>query len=186
MANRGDGVRQMIEITEYNPDWPHQFAELREGLSHSLGDVAVAIEHVGSTAVPGLTAKPVIDIDAVIPLHAKVITIIGRLARIGYVHQGNLGIEDREVFKAPAGALRHHLYVCRRGSVALRNHLTLRDHLRRHPDDVAEYASLKRRLAAESVDGDQYTRQKTNFILSILARYSFSEPELEIIRRSNE
>lgn len=176
----------MVEITDYNPEWPLQFAGLHEQLSRSLGDVTVAIEHVGSTAVPGLAAKPVIDIDAVIPLHAKVITIIGRLARIGYVHQGNRGIEDREVFQAPAGALRHHLYVCRRGSVALRNHLTLRDHLRRHPDDVAEYASLKRRLAVESDDGDQYARQKTNFILSILARYSFSGPELDVIRRSNE
>ena len=176
----------MIELSEYNPDWPNQFAELRERLSHCLGDVAVAIEHVGSTAVPGLAAKPVIDIDAVIPLHAKVITIIGRLVRIGYVHQGNLGIEDREVFKTPNGARRHHLYVCRRESVALRNHLTVRDHLRRHPGDLTAYATLKRTLAAQCADVDEYTRRKTDFIISILAKYSFSEPELEAIRRSNE
>jgi GrpB-like predicted nucleotidyltransferase (UPF0157 family) len=176
----------MMELTEYNPDWPNQFAELRERLSHCLGDVAVAIEHVGSTAVPGLLAKPVIDIDAVIPLHAKLITIIGRLAQLGYVHQGNLGIEDREVFKAPTVARRHHLYVCRRGSVALRNHLTLRDHLRRHSEDLTAYATLKKTLAAQCADVDEYTRRKTDFILSILSKYSFSEPELERIRRSNQ
>ena len=176
----------MIELAEYNSDWPNQFADLRERLSHCLGDVAVALEHVGSTAAPGLVAKPVIDIDVVIPLHAKVITIIGRLARIGYVHQGNVGIEDREVFKAPTGATRHHLYVCRRGCVALRNHLTLRDHLRRHPDDLTAYATLKRALAAQCADVDECTRRKTDFILSILAKYSFSQPELEAIRRSNE
>jgi GrpB-like predicted nucleotidyltransferase (UPF0157 family) len=177
----------MIELSEYNRDWPNQFAELRERLSHCLGDVAVAIEHVGSTAVPGLAAKPLIDIDGVIPLHAKIITIIGRLARIGYVHQGNLGIEGREVFRAPTGPPAHHLYVCRRGCVALRNHLTLRDHLRRHPDDVAAYARLKKILVAQCADVDEYTRRKTDFIVSILARYnSFSEAELETIRRSNE
>ena len=176
----------MIEVADYNPDWPNQFAELRERLSPCLGDVVAAIEHVGSTAVPGLAAKPVIDIDAVIPIHAKVVTIIGRLARIGYVHRGNLGIEDREAFSAPTDAPRHHLYVCRRGSVALRNHLTLRDHLRRNPDDCTAYAALKRTLAAECADVDQYSRRKTDFILSILARYTFSEPELAMIRRPNE
>jgi GrpB-like predicted nucleotidyltransferase (UPF0157 family) len=175
----------MIELTEYNPDWPDHFAELREDLSHCLGDVAVAIEHVGSTAVPGLLAKPVIDIDAVIPVYAKMITIIGRLARIGYVHQGNLGIEDRDVFKASTPTRRHHLYVCRRGSVPLRNHLTLRDHLRHDADDRAAYARLKRTLAADCADADEYTRRKTDFVLSVLSKYSFSEQELETIRRSN-
>ncbi len=176
----------MIEISEYNPDWPEQFAELRERLSRCLGDVAVAIEHVGGTAVPGLAAKPVIDIDVVIPLHAKVITSIGRLSRIGYVHQGNLGIQDRDAFTAPTGGPAHHLYVCRRGSAALRNHLTLRDHLRQHPEDLAAYATLKRTLAEGCADVDHYTRGKTDFILSILATYTFSAAELAMIRRAND
>jgi GrpB-like predicted nucleotidyltransferase (UPF0157 family) len=66
----------------------------------------------------------------------------------------------------------------------LRNHLTLRDRLRRHAGDLTAYATLKRTLAAQCADADEYTRRKTDFILSILAKYSFSEPELEI-RRSN-
>ncbi len=176
----------MIEISEYNADWPLQFAELRERLSLCLGDVAVAIEHVGSTAVPGLAAKPLIDIDVVIPLHAKAIISIGRLAGIGYVHQGNLGIQDRESFKSPTGTPPHHLYVCRRGSVALRNHLTLRDHLRQHPGDLTAYARLKRGVAADCRDVDEYTRRKTDFILSILAKYTFSAAELALIRGPNE
>ena len=176
----------MIDISPYNPDWPRQFTELRARLSPCLGDVASAIEHIGSTAVPGLAAKPIIDIDVVIPQYAKVITIIGRLARLGYVHQGNLGIENREVFNAPPDSPPHHVYVCRRGSVALRNHLTFRDHLRRFPADLAAYAALKETLATTSADAERYTNGKTDFVLSILSKYDFSDEELAEIRRPNE
>jgi GrpB-like predicted nucleotidyltransferase (UPF0157 family) len=176
----------MIDIVEYDPAWPLLFAQVRDRVWPEIGDIAVTVEHVGSTAVPGLAGKPVIDIDVVIPLHAKVMTMIGRLARLGYIHRGDLGIMDREAFTSPATAPPHHLYVCRRGSVALHNHLALRDHLRRHPDDVAAYAALKRKLAAECADVDQYTRKKTDFILSILSKYDFSEVDLTLIRRQDE
>jgi GrpB-like predicted nucleotidyltransferase (UPF0157 family) len=175
----------VIDINPYNPDWPRQFTELRERLSPHLGDVSAAIEHIGSTAVPGLAAKPVIDIDVVIPRHAKVITVIGRLARLGYVHRGNLGVENREVFNAPPALPLHHLYVCRRGSVPLRNHLTFRDHLRRFPDDLAAYAALKAALAVTATDAAAYTNGKTDFVLSILSKYDFSDEDLAEIRHSN-
>jgi GrpB-like predicted nucleotidyltransferase (UPF0157 family) len=176
----------MIEIVEYDQTWPIIFSQIRDRVWHEVADIAVTIEHVGSTAVPGLTAKPVIDMDVVIPFHAKVMTIIGRLARLGYVHRGDLGIQDREAFTSPADAPLHHLYVCRRGSVALRNHLTLRDHLRQHADDRAAYATLKQGLATQSADVDEYSRKKTDFILAILAKYEFSPDELALIRRPNE
>lgn len=176
----------MIDVVEYDSAWPLIFAQIRDRVWHEISDIAVTVEHVGSTAVPGLAGKPIIDIDVVIPLHAKVMTIIGRLARLGYIHRGDLGIQDREAFTSPEGAPPHHLHVCRRGSVALRNHLSLRDHLRQHPGDLAAYAGLKRTLASECADVDEYSRKKTDFIVSILAKCSFSGEELALIRRPNE
>ena len=176
----------MIELVEYDPAWPVLFAQVRDRIWPHVSDLAVNIEHVGSTAVPGLAAKPIIEADIVIPLHAKLMPLIGRLARVGYEHRGDLGIRDREAFKPPPDAPAHHLYVCRRGSVALRNHVTLRDHLRTHPDDLAAYATLKRALAADSADVEEYSRRKTEFIVSILARYSFSDDELAFIRSAND
>lgn len=171
----------------YDAEWPKQFAQLRENLWLPLRDIAVAIEHVGSTAVPGLAAKPVIDIDIVIPSRDELPSVIERLAQAGYVHRGNLGIEDRDAFGEPAGSPRHNLYVCPRDSVALRNHLTLRDHLRAHPADAAAYAALKKKLAGESpTDIDRYSASKTDFILSILAQYGFSADSLQAIRQVNQ
>ena len=175
----------MIEVVEYDPAWPNVFTELRERIWPKVRDLAVSIEHVGSTAVPGLAAKPIVELDIVVPLHAKLMPVIGRLAMIGYQHRGDLGIRDREAFTPPLDGPAHHLYVCRRGSIALRNHLALRDHLRTHPTDLAAYAALKRTLAGQSVDVAEYSRRKTNFIIDILAKYSFSDDELESIRRAN-
>src|SRR5262245_51865013 len=104
-----------------------------------LAGVAVTIEHVGSTAVPGLAAKPIIDMDVVIRSRSDLPAVITRLATLGYQHQGDLGIPDREAFRPPPGLPPHHLYVCLAGCAALRNHITLRDHLRSHPADAATY-----------------------------------------------
>ena len=112
-----------------------------------MADLATAIEHVGSTAVPGLAAKPIIDLTVVVPTHAEVAAAIERLSTLGYVHRGSLGIDGREAFDADARLPRHHLYLCARDSVALANHLTVRDYLRRHPETADEYGALKKRLA---------------------------------------
>jgi GrpB-like predicted nucleotidyltransferase (UPF0157 family) len=94
-------------------------------------------------------------------------------------------VAGHEIFKTPEALPRHHLYVCRLGGVALRNHLAFRDHLRQFPQDMAAYATLKQTLAVASADVDEYTRKKTDFIISILSRYSFSEEELAAIRHAN-
>ena len=90
-----------IVIVEYDPAWPLEFERLRERASASLGDVAISVEHVGSTAVPGPAAKPLIDLVVVVEPD-KVELAIERLSAIGYVHEGNLGVEGREAFR-PAG-----------------------------------------------------------------------------------
>lgn len=94
---------------------------------------------------------------------------IERLAAIGYEHQGNLGIEGREAFRSPASTPRHHLYLCPKDSLALRNHVAVRDHLRAHPDVAAHYADLKKSLAKRfPEDVEAYTRGKTEAIRRIL------------------
>ena len=176
----------MIQVLDYDPAWAVQFNEIHDRVWPYVRDVAIAFEHVGSTSVPGLAAKPVIDIDVVIPSRAKFSQIVQCLARAGYAHRGDLGIEDREAFRESADDLRHNLYVCSLESLALRNHLTLRNHLRTHPEDLDAYAALKKRVAVEFPDDiDSYVAAKTDFILSILTQHRFSADGLDRIREVN-
>ncbi|MHB8947343.1 MAG: GrpB family protein, partial [Bacillota bacterium] len=134
-------------------------------------DLAVAIKQVGGTAVPGLAAKPIIDIDVVVGSAADVPAAIERLAAIGYVHEGEKGIPGREAFRWPAGEARHHLYVMTQGCPELRRHLVFRAYLRAHPDAVREYGELKRRLAERFRDDrEAYTEGKTEFVDRVLKR----------------
>ncbi len=124
---------QPITVVDYDPTWPQVFKRLRAPVWQVVQDFALAVEHVGSTSVPGLAAKPIIDMDVILASPAEIALAIERLATLGYVHRGNLGIEGREAFQRPAHLPPHHLYVCVQDSVSLRNHLALRDYLRSHP-----------------------------------------------------
>jgi len=105
------GMENPVIILAYDPDWPGRFQSLRKRIANVLGDMAAAIEHVGSTAVPDLAAKPIIDIDVLLASETMLAAAIERLARLGYVHRGNLGVPEREAFRA-ADDPPHHLYVC--------------------------------------------------------------------------
>jgi GrpB-like predicted nucleotidyltransferase (UPF0157 family) len=180
-------TRGRIQVVEYNPEWPDLFRQLRDRIWPSVRDIAVAIEHVGSTAVPGLGAKPIIDLDVVIPSRSDVPLMVTRLGRLGYEYRGDLGIEDREAFWTPDNQPPHHLYVCPQDSIALRNHIALRDHLRAHPSDVVTYFGLKKQLVERyAYQIDRYVAGKTEFILSILAQYDFSAGRLGSIRQANQ
>jgi GrpB-like predicted nucleotidyltransferase (UPF0157 family) len=133
-----------ITVTDYDPAWPATFEVLRSAIWPAVADIATAVEHVGSTAVPGLAAKPVIDLDVVVPSASAVAIAVRRLGAIGYVHRGDLGVPGREAFAAPTSLPRQHLYLCLAGSPALANHLAVRDHLRAHPHLAAEYGTLKK------------------------------------------
>lgn len=155
------GVKS-VRIVDYDPKWPQLFASLEASISGALGDLAIRIEHVGSTAVPGLAAKPIIDIDVVVATD-RVHDAIRQLASAGYAHEGDLGIFGREAFVSPDGLPTHHLYVCPVGSPELARHLRFRDYLRSDPSATAEYAALKRRLAA-TTDRAAYSPGKSEFI----------------------
>ena len=131
----------------------------------ALGSLCVRIEHVGSTSVPGLPAKPIIDMDVVIESEDQLEDVAARLAAIGYEPRGDLGVTGRYAFKSPAGSPDHHLYVCARDSAELLRHLKFRDYLRGHPEQAAAYGRLKQSLAqAHPFDREGYTEGKTHWI----------------------
>ncbi len=145
-------------IQEYQEHWREDFQAIRAVLADALGNLPVTIEHIGSTAVPGLAAKPIIDIDVVYARNEEFGKISAKLERIAYVHHGNQGIPQREVFKRRSGAerhaildaLAHHLYVCPIDSEELRRHIVLRNYLREHAPARIEYQHLKYTIAEEA------------------------------------
>ncbi len=159
-----------IEVVEYDPLWPVLFEDITKRVQAAFADGSlIRIEHVGSTSVPGLPAKPVVDIDVVIPSRADLPEAIARLATLGYMHQGDLGITSREAFKRPPESPPQNLYVCAEDSPELRRHLAFRDYLRAHPDDARRYGDLKRELAARHVtDIDAYVDGKADFVRRVL------------------
>jgi GrpB-like predicted nucleotidyltransferase (UPF0157 family) len=160
---------QPVHIVDYDPQWPAVFDHLRDQLHAALGSLALRIEHVGSTAVPGLAAKPIIDLDVVIRGRGDLPAVTGRLRPLGYQPEGNLGVPGREAFTTPPGAPPHHLYVCPADSGALARHLAFRDFLRTHPATACAYAELKRSLARRfCTDRTAYTEAKTAFIDQVL------------------
>jgi GrpB-like predicted nucleotidyltransferase (UPF0157 family) len=123
---------------------------------------------VGSTAVPGLAAKPIIDLDVIVAAQDGP-EAVHRLGALGYVHEGDLGIHGREAFLYPPGEERHHLYVLVQSSAELRRHLAFRDALRADATLRDRYAELKRSLAAKYPhDRVVYTQAKSAFIESAL------------------
>jgi GrpB-like predicted nucleotidyltransferase (UPF0157 family) len=176
-----------VHVVDYDPEWPRTFERIRSYVWPAVQDVAIGVEHVGSTAVPGLLAKPVIDACIVVTSGREIPECIDRLASIGYVHRGNLGVPDREAFRQPEELPKHHLYLSPRESLSLKNHLGFRDHLRTHPEAAREYGDLKASLARRfPTDMDSYIDGKTDFVLRILAAIGLSEKELAAIRSINQ
>ena len=166
-------------IQPYDPHWKTEFEQLKQVLSNELKDFDIDIQHVGSTAIPGLCAKPVLDVDII--LHNKTlleqVTVI--LERIGYVSKGEQGIEGRFAFRqqsafTPVTATQQqwqaqHLYVCFADSLALKNHLYFRDGLLQNQQLVKQYSELKLLLYEQGITREEYTKRKTAFILSVLS-----------------
>jgi len=176
-----------IRVVDYGPGWAETFKTLRAQIWPVVSDIAQSLEHVGSTSVVGLAAKPIIDMNIIVPTASDIPTIIERIVSLGYLHQGDQGIDGRESFKRPKGSPAHNLYTCAADNLGLRNHLVLRDHLRSHPEDVEAYGNLKKELPARHPDDiDAYVDGKTDLILGILERAGLSQSELDEIRGANE
>jgi GrpB-like predicted nucleotidyltransferase (UPF0157 family) len=156
-------------VVPYDPHWPALFETLKAHADAALAGVPHVTEHVGSTAVPGLDAKPIIDIDVVVPSAGLAGPAAGALAQAGWGPEGDLGVTGREAFTPPAGLPYHHMYVVVAGSKPHRDHVDLRDYLRAHPAEAARYARLKHGLAGLlRTDRVAYTEGKAELITGFL------------------
>ncbi len=169
----------MITVVDYDPTWPEQFEELRTMYESALsaGRVPVlGIEHVGSTSVPGLAAKPIIDMDIVVA-EADVTAASDVLLGLGFRPLGELGIPQRWAFKEPGHLAGTNTYVVVAESLALRNHLGVRDTLRRDAGLCAEYGRVKKRVAGVAANIDDYGQGKNRMVQRILAAAGLTDEE---------
>ena len=171
-----------IVITDYDPAWPAQFAEEAQRIGAALGDSVAVIEHFGSTAVPGLSAKPIIDLlVAVRSLPEARARAVPALEALGYAYWRDDPAPDRLFFVKGLvpGPRTHHVHIVdlsvshdpRLGEFTFADRLLFRDYLRANPDEAACYAALKRDLAAQfSEDREAYTGGKTEYVDRIMQK----------------
>ena len=176
-----------VTVEPWDPTWATSFEAVRAELERACADVpGHSVEHVGSTAVRGLDAKPVLDVTVVVA-HEHVDAAIAALEDVGYRHRGERGIPDRHAVTAPPHGPARHVYVGVEGSLAVRNQLAVRDVLRRDPVLRERYGRLKRSLAARDLASmDEYVAAKTPLLQEILrASGEFTEDELQAIAAVN-
>lgn len=167
-----------IVVLPYDEKWRKAFEDIKSELDVVLKDLVISIEHVGSTSVEGLSAKPIIDIDVVIEDRSKLDAVIAALGTIGYAHEGDQGIPGREAFKYDGKdhLMNHHLYVCCKDASELKRHVSFRDYLREHPEAVREYSRVKEEGACLFPhDIDSYIEYKSPFIESIYKELGLSK-----------
>jgi len=189
-----------IHIEPHNPDWIVEFAKSKEDLQQILKDIPIiSIEHVGSTSVPGLIAKPVLDI-AIIVTGASLPLACTAIENASYTPLGEIGIEDRFAFRQPGfkkgqqangvgveGAeMRRNTYVTVDGCLSLRNQMDVKRILLEDRALRDEYAGVKRELVEKGVGSvDEYCRGKTGCILRILKRAGWGNEDLDEVRTAN-
>lgn len=166
----------MIKLVPYDHAWPALFEAEAGQIRRALQGLALRVEHVGSTAVPGLSAKPVIDIQVSVACLNPLEPYLQLLGALGYVHI-SFGEFDRvyPFFQKPAEwPCTHHVHLCERGGEQEARHLAFRDHLRNHPEVARQYLELKQSLAARHHGTTQESREsyslaKNNFVETVLA-----------------
>jgi GrpB-like predicted nucleotidyltransferase (UPF0157 family) len=160
----------IVEIHPYSVEWPRLFAEERAAIARAVGAAVLAIEHIGSTSVPALPSKPIIDIAVAVTSFEAALDLVDAFAALGYEHRGEFGIPRRRYFTKGTPRT-HHVHMLEIDSDEWREHLRFRDHLRANPEDARQYAELKRGLASRFRDDRHaYTEAKGLFIRSILRR----------------
>ncbi len=161
-----------VVVEKWNPKWKDEFERIADSLGEDVIYNSIKIEHVGSTSVEGLSAKPIIDLDIVIE-NDKFEIIKRFLKDKGYEHEGDLGIEGREAFtySGKEELMTHHLYVCPKDSKELFKHITFRDFLKNNPALASEYSKVKEQAAVLYPDDiDKYMEFKSEIIEKIYKR----------------
>lgn len=180
-----------LEVVDADPRWPEAFRTIALYLQPFLADAVVRIEHVGSTSVPGLAAKPIIDIDVVVASEALIRPTIALIESAGYTWVGDLDVAGREAFDASPDSpfARHHLYLVVENNRAHCDHWLLREALLRDPETRDAYALVKRaNVEASRGDINRYVALKARFVADVLATersergmapVSYWEPDLD-------
>ena len=159
-----------VIVLPYDVKWKADFEKIKAEIENAIGQLIVSVEHVGSTSVIGLSAKPCIDIDVVIKDYSVFDAVVSSLAEIGYIHEGDLGIKDRHAFRYTdkPHLQTHHLYVCPQNSAELHRHITFRNFLQNNPDAVEKYSRVKETAAQLFPDNiDKYIKYKSPCIEEI-------------------
>nr|WP_159372809.1 GrpB family protein [Latilactobacillus sakei]SOE45458.1 Putative dephospho-CoA kinase-like protein [Latilactobacillus sakei] len=164
-----------VVVANYSEDWAKEFEKIKTDILKKISADIIRIEHVGSTSVEGLCAKPIIDIDIVIEDYSKFEAVKSGLASLGYEYEGDLGITEREAFSYEIDQknqfMEHHIYVCPKHSVELNRHVTFRDHLRNNQPDCQKYGEIKRAAAKKfPTDIEGYLDMKGVVISEIYQR----------------
>ena len=159
-----------VRLVPYDSTWPLEFAVEAERIMRACDGLPIRLEHVGSTSIPGLAAKPVIDILAGRPGNVSGSRYIDAFKQVGYEHKGAYGIPGRNYFRRGSPST-HHVHMVSWSSDLWRDHLLFRDYLRARPDIAREYETIRRELAALYLqDKGQYTDAKGPFVRSIVRR----------------
>lgn len=159
-----------LELQPHDPRWAAYFDEVRASLSGVLGRYALDIQHVGSTSIAGIVAKPVIDVAVAIeqyPLPDEVLTAV---AGLGYTYWGDYGIPHRHLFFQRGGPVGYNIHINELANDQFQRHVLFRDYLRAHPDAAQEYERLKLALAAQHEDVNTYADSKSEFVRDILKK----------------
>jgi GrpB-like predicted nucleotidyltransferase (UPF0157 family) len=158
----------VVRLVEYDARWPGLFAAEERRIRGACGALALRLEHVGGTAIPGMCAKPVLDMAAGRPREASTAVYVAALARAGYEHRGERGVRGRELF-CRGQPRAYHLHLVEDGGPLWRDYLAFRDHLRADADAARRFADLKRALAARFPrDREAYTNAKSPHVEEIL------------------
>jgi GrpB-like predicted nucleotidyltransferase (UPF0157 family) len=144
-------MKRPIILVPYDTRWPSLFTVERDAILRACGALIGTVHHVGSTSIPGIAAKPVIDIMAVLRRHEDGFACVAAMERLGYESRGEAGLEGRHFFRK-GDPRSHHVHMFADGHREIGRHLRFRDYLRTHPDEMRAYEALKRALAARFVD----------------------------------
>ncbi|SHN46313.1 GrpB family protein [Cryptosporangium aurantiacum] len=163
--------RRVIEVIDYDPAWPARFVEIAVGLREALGVVALRIDHIGSTSVAGLAAKPIVDVQVSVESLEPVAPFRDRLVALGLVYRSENPERTKRYFREAPGTPRTHIHVRRAGSFSEQFALLFRDFLRVDGQTARDYMAVKRELAAQHRhDGQAYTDAKAPFSWEIIRR----------------
>ena len=158
-----------VSIVPYDATWPARFRELAVPMRRVLRDVARRIDHIGSTSVPGLDAKPIIDIQISVQTFEPISAFRDPLESLGYIFRSENEERTKRYFREVPGTMRTHIHVRQAGSWAEQFALLFRDYLRAHPEAAREYALLKYQLAAQfAADRHAYTDAKIPFTWALM------------------